>query len=120
MRLLEIRPPKPVSADSTLATLLQFLLSKADMPNLGDKSATEVRVPTNTVLAMMNKAGTGYSYSDLDAAVKNSETAKNLIKSLNKDFVTIKASSGDVNQDLQPGDENDVAEMASRASNKRI
>lgn len=120
MRLLEIRPPKPASTESTLATLLQFLLSKADMPNLGDKSASEVRVPTNTVLAMMNKAGTGFSYNDLDAAVKRSETVKNLIKSMNQDFVTIKAEPSDMSQDVEPGDETDVARMATRASKKRI
>lgn len=120
MRLLEIRPPKPASTESTLATLLQFLLSKADMPSLGDKSASEVRVPTNTVLAMMNKAGTGFSYNDLDAAVRQSATVKNLIKSMNTDFLTIKASPADMDPATEPGDENDVARMAARASKKRI
>ena len=120
MRLLEISPSRPRSSEGTLATSLDFLLGKADMPEVGDKSVKELKVPTDTVLALMQKQGSGFSYQDLDAAVQKSETIKNLIKSMDSTSIVIKADPDDPINDVKPGDENDVARMASRASKKRV
>lgn len=117
MRLSEFDGSK--ASENTLATLLQFLLAKADMPNIGDKSAKEVRVSTDTVLQLMKNQGLGFSYSDLDAAIKSSDLIKHMVKTIDPKSVTLKASPDQTN-DIQPGDETDVARMASRASSKRI
>lgn len=119
MRLLEISPPRSQSTEGMLATLLHFLLGKADMPEIGDKSVKELKVPTNTVLALMQNQGAGFSYQDLDAAVKDSEMIKHLVKSMDPTSMVIKASPDDPIDDVKPGDENDVASMASRAAKKR-
>jgi hypothetical protein len=103
-----------------LATLLHFLLGKADMPEIGDKSVKELTVPTDTVLALMQKQGSGFSYQDLDAAVKQSDMIKNMIKSMDPTSIVIKASASDPNDAIKVGDETDVASMASRASKKRV
>ena len=70
MRLSEFSAPAATNSESTLATLLQFLLSKADMPNIGDKSAKEIKIPTDTIIQLMKNQGLGFSYADLDAATK--------------------------------------------------
>ena len=117
MRLSEFT--KSGSSESTLATLLQFLLTKADMPSIGDKSAKEVKVPTDAIIQMMKNQGVGFSYADLDAATKNSDLIKGMVKTMDPKSITLKASP-DQSNDLEPGDETDVARMASRATNKRI
>ena len=119
MRLSEFAAPRSSDSESTLATLLQFLLSKADMPNIGDKSAKEVRISTDAILQMMKNQGLGCSYADLDAATKSSDLIKKMIKTMDPKSVTLKASP-DQPDDFEAGDEKDVARMASRASSKRI
>ena len=120
MRLSEFSAPAATNSESTLATLLQFLLSKADMPNIGDKSAKEIKIPTDTIIQLMKNQGLGFSYADLDAATKNSDLIKHMIKTMDPKTVTIKASPDEPNTDTEPGDERDVARMASRAAGKRI
>ena len=120
MRLLEISSERSQSTEGTLATLLQFLLGKADMPEIGDKSVKQVRVPIETILGLMKNAGVPFSYQDLDAAVKKSSMVKNLIKSMDPQSLVIKAEPSDMNTDIKPGDETDIAKMASRASKKRM
>ena len=118
MRLYEF--VKNGNAESTLATLLQFLLTKADMPNIGDRSAQEVKIPTDTIIQLMKNQGLGFSYADLDAAVKNSNLMKSFIKSMDTKHVIIKASPEQSMDTIKPGDENDVTKMAASASKKRI
>lgn len=114
MRLLEINAPskhhgKP---EETLAMLLNFLLSKGD--------GKTVKIPTGSVLALMNNAGLPNTYDDLDNMVKSSESAKKLIKSMNDKQVIIGKASEPANIDYPAGDETDVANMASRAAAKGL
>ena len=119
MRLNEFDGTNSTNSEGVLATLLQFLLTKADMPSIGDQSAKEVRIPTDTIIQMMKNQGLGFSFADLDAATKKSDLIKGMVKTMDPKTVTLKAKPSQPN-DFDPGDETHVARMASRASSKRI
>lgn len=114
MRLLEISqaPEHSTSPDRTLVMLLNYLLGKSD-----GKSA---RIPTASLLALMQNAGLPNTYDDLDNMLKSSEAAKKLIKKLDPNTAIIGKASQPADIAYPAGDEQDVANMASRAANKRV
>lgn len=142
MRFAEFAPA-PNPQEGTLATLLQFLLAKGKKP--GADTAT-VKVPTDALLQMMNNTGAAFSYEDLEALVNTGDKIKNIIKGpINRKYIEIGSASepdplpdpeGDdmesapgLDDPMQnptgappamdnPGD-NQVAQMANRAANRK-
>lgn len=119
MRFNEFGPSTDQSSNTegTFVTLIQFLLNKASMS--GNTDRKDVKVPTSTVLALMNNTGIGLGYPDLDALVKNSDTLGKLVKSMNKDEVVFSNASSETDDDTSGEDDKVVDQMASRASSKR-
>ena len=139
MRFTEFAPPPPPNQEGTLATLLQFLLAKAKGPG---SDTSSVKVPTDAVLKMMNNTGAAFSYEDLEALVNSSDKIKNVIKGpITRKTIEIGHTAEVQEPDDQPMDQapglddpmqnptgapppmqdagdNQVAQMANRATNK--
>lgn len=105
------------NSEGVLITLLQFLKNK------GDQHSGAIRVPMQSVIAMMQNAGLSFDYTNLEQLAKKSDTVKNLIKSFNKDEIIVKTladepQAGDMG-DTGPGDEKTVSRMAKKAASRR-
>lgn len=117
MRLFEIAPQRTEGPEPVLMAILSFLKGK------GDQRSAGVRMPTSSVLDLMQNAGQPISYADLENLKTKNQTIQNLIKSLDEKEVIINTRSSQDNPDdsamFVPGDEQDVASMAKRAASRR-
>lgn len=114
MRLFEIEPSRLEGPENNLIALLGYLKSK------GDQRAAGVKIPMSSVIALMQNTGQNISYDEIEALRQKNDAIKNMIKSVNKDEIILNTgdeeSSGDT---FEPGNENDVEQMAKRATNRR-
>ena len=108
----------------TNANLLQVLLYLKEQSENDAESAT---LRTSSVIQLVRNAGDMmFDYAALTSAFENDSSVKNLIKTFNKDTLTLKSDSdeaGDADLDSEePADmppEETVNAMAKSAANKR-
>ena len=115
MRLFEIEQTRMQGPENNLIALLGYLKSK------GDQRAAGVKVPMSSVIALMQNTGQNISYDEIEALRQKNSAIKNMIKSVNKDEIVLNtnADKEDEGDNFEPGDENDVAQMAKRATARR-
>lgn len=115
MRLFEIAPSRVDSPEGVLMTVLSFLKGKAD------NRASAIRVPMESLFALMSNAGYPVNFEDVKSLYDNSDTIKNFIKTIDKNEIVINTAQDDteVGPNFVPGDETDVEQMAKRAANRR-
>lgn len=122
MRLFEISPSRIEGPEPVLMAILSYLKGK------GDQSASGIRVPMSSVLALMQNAGQPITYYEIESLMNRNQTLKGLIKDIDQNSITINTHSSDSTEDeegnpiFQPGDQQDVANMAQKAAkrNKEI
>jgi len=116
MRLFEIAPSRVDSPEGVLMTVLSFLKGKAD------NRANAIRVPMESLFALMANAGYPVNYEDVQNLYDNSDTIKNFIKNFDQNEIVINTAQDDETgseENFVPGDETDVEQMAKRAANRR-
>lgn len=116
MRLFEIAQQRTEGPEPVLMAILSYLKGK------GDQRATSIRVPMSSVEALMANAGHPITANEIQSIKEKNQTVSNLIKSMNNDEIIINTSNDDEisdNPEYQPGDEQDVAMMAKRATSRR-
>lgn len=89
------------SNDSGLATVLNFLANRAK-----DSDAPGT-MSTQSVINMVKNSGSYFDYDALVDAYKNDESIKNLIKSFNKDEITLKLPGEDEPDSSEINDDDD-------------
>lgn len=119
MRISEIlREGDPQQDPSVLLTTLELLRNHAD-----DKGSAPV-LSTENLIKLMKNSGVMFDYDSLVSAYKTEPAVKELIKSFNKDTITLHTDSADefsidsdgANMDLGT---DTVARMAHKALAKR-
>lgn len=116
MRLFEIAPQRTQGPEPVLMAILSYLKGK------GDQRSTGIRVPMSSVEALMRNAGQAITYAEIEDLRQKNQTIANLIKSMNdKEIIINTRNDDDVSDEptFQPGDEQDVATMAKRATARR-
>lgn len=116
MRLFEIAPQRTEGPEPALMAILSYLKSK------GDQTANGIRVPMSSIEALMQNAGQSISFNELKDLKDKNQTIGNLIRSVSQDEVVINTQNNDDavgGDNFMPGDEQDVAMMAKRATSRR-
>lgn len=70
--------------DSGLVTVLSFLANRAE------DSSAPAKMSTQSVINMVSNSGSYFDYDALAAAYEDDPTVKNLIKSFDKDTITLR------------------------------
>lgn len=117
MRLFEIARQRTEGPEPVLMAILSYLKGK------GDQKSTGIRVPTSSVLALMQNAGQPITYYELEKLKEKNQTIQNLLKGLDEKETIINTHTGTDSSDDEamfvPGDEHDVETMAKRAASRR-
>lgn len=97
--------------DSGLVTVLSFLANRAE------DSSAPAKMSTQSVINMVSNSGSYFDYDALAAAYEDDPTVKNLIKSFDKDTITLRlpgdeepTSSDEIDSDDEDFDDEDSNE----------
>lgn len=111
----------PEDLDNTdLITILLYLKERSE------DDAKTATLRTDSVIQLVRNAGRSmFDYNALTSAFENDEAVKNLIKTFNKDEITLKSDDPDEeetfdnDEDAVTSPEDTVQSMAKSAANKR-
>ena len=114
MRIAEVESQVKSEKKGALVTLLTMLKTKADSSESG------LTLPFIKLAAFMNNLGHGITYEELNHLVKSSNAVNNLIHTYSPESVTVKTNNiSDTDQEVNPGNQDTVKQMAKRATKRR-